>query len=675
MLVATAGHIDHGKTSLVRALTGVETDRLPEERARGISIDLGFAYWTVEGRTIGFVDVPGHERFVRNMLAGVSAIDFAMLVVAADDGVMPQSIEHVQILDLLGVARGVVVLTKVDRVGRERIDEVSAQVRALLASTVLANFPVFEVSTVERTGIEALSAALIEAQRTETSRRATGRNFRLAIDRAFSVPGTGTVVTGTVQDGPLDAGAHLCLSASGREVRARGLQTGGHEVSAIGPGERCALNLAGAEVADVKRGDWLLVPGMVAPTRRIEARLHLLPGESHGLKHNAAVHVHLGTADVLARVLIPGQAGLKPGETGMVTLLLEHPVCTFNGDRFIVRDQSARRTLGGGRVVDPQVSNDRRDQAHRARASAALESFEPAAALAGLLAIDGHEVDIVRFERSFNLEPAYARTLYEQANALVFGRSRPVALPAAAIEALREAIVAALGEFHRKQADAPGMAVRALKAEVAPGLSIETFLAVQKELVEQRRIESGGNLLKLPGHVAGTRTADRALWERLLPKLKERGVVPLTTRELADELRTGEATVKALLYRRRAEGEVWRITDERFLPREIVAQLAASAALLMNKSEGKGFTAAQYRDVVGCGRTLAIQILEFFDGIGVTRRSTDLRKMLPDYELIVGLAAPIIAERPPNNPAQPAPKQKTNPGPGSPQRPSRPTRS
>ena len=667
MLVATAGHIDHGKTSLVRALTGVETDRLPEEKARGISIDLGFAYWTVENRTIGFVDVPGHERFVRNMLAGVAAIDFALLVVAADDGVMPQSIEHVQILDLLGVDRGMVAITKCDRVDAARIAEVRSQIEALLAPTALAGVPMYEVSSVTGAGIAELGAALRAADAAQAENHERGRNFRLAIDRAFSVPGTGTVVTGTAQDGVLAVGAHLAFSSGGREVRVRGMQSGSKTVESITPGARCAINLVGVEVAEIKRGNWLLAPGMFAPSRRIEARLSILKGEAHPLKHNTQVHLHLGTADVLARVLIPGQTTIAPGEQGLVHLLLDQPLCTVNGDRFIVRDQSARRSLGGGRVLDPQASGGKRDDTARA-VSAAHEHFDARATLAALLAIEDYEIDTVRFERSFNLDAAWARSLYQELEAVIIGRTRAVLLPAARVTTIGEQIVATLQAFHREQPDDPGIGARELKTRVAPKLSNDCFVAIQRTLIEQRRIESGGNLLKMPGHVAGSRAADRALWERLLPMLRERGIQPLTARELAQELRAGEATVKALLYRRRAEGEVHRITEDRFLPRELVAQLAATAAFLTKQSEGKGFTAAEYRDAIGTGRTLAIQILEFFDGAGVTRRNGDLRRMQPDYELVVGAAAPIIAKEKPNNPAQPPKKQRPAPPPYRPKR-------
>lgn len=642
MLVATAGHIDHGKTSLIRALTGVETDRLPEERARGISIDLGFAYWRPDdAMTIGFVDVPGHERFVRNMLAGVGAVDFALLTVAADDGVMPQSVEHVQILDLLGMARGVVAITKCDRSSRDRIDEVRAQVQALLAPTTLADIPIFEVSAVTGAGVAELGEALHSAARTEVTRGTAGR-FRLAIDRAFSVPGTGTVVTGTVLDGALETGTRLMVSPRGLETRVRSLQSGGQPVTRIQAGERCAVNLAGIEVAEVHRGDWLLTADMFAPTSRLEVKIRVLHSKREALKHYTPVHLHLGTADIEARVLIPAQVAIPPGGETLVQLALEHPTCAVNGDRFVLRDQSARHLIGGGRVVDPFITGDRRNQAIRAPISAALQLADAAQSLAALLAIPGHEVNTQRFERCFNLEAATAQALYRTSGAVLLGGTHTLALPAARIANISEQIIETLKTFHREQPEAGGMTPRELKATLTEPISAEAFLVLQRDLIEKRLIVSVGSFMKLPGHAASFSAAHSELWQKMQPRLQARGAQPFTVRELASDFRTNEAMIKALLYRRRSNGEVFRITEERFLLRQQVAALAASAAVVAQAVGGKGFTAAQYRDTIGTGRTLAIQILEFFDSVGVTHRNGDLRKMRPDYQLVVGNAEPYV---------------------------------
>ncbi|GFE80545.1 selenocysteine-specific translation factor [Steroidobacter agaridevorans] len=646
MLVATAGHIDHGKTSLIRALTGVATDRLPEERARGISIDLGFAYWQPDaGPTIGFVDVPGHERYVRNMLAGASGIDFALLVVAADDGVMPQTVEHVQILDLLAVARGTVAITKCDRSSPERIVEVRQQVEALLSTTALASAPMFEVSATTGAGVLALGAALCEANRVEHKRLIHERNFRLAIDRAFSVSGAGTVVTGTVRDGALDVGARLLLSPHNLEVRVRGLQSAGQPRTQVHAGERCAINLTGVEVAQIHRGDWLIVPSMHAPTMRLEVRLKLL--DVRTLKHNAPVHFHHGTADISARVLLPKQASISPGTEAAIQLALDHPTCAVAGDRFVLRDHSGRLLMGGGTIVDPLAPTERRKQSDRAAVSAALQSIQPAEALAALLAVPGHEVDTVDFERRFNLTPAAARTIYKNADVVLLS---PLAVPARRVAAITENIVDSLETFHREHPDARGMSARELKASLTTPISTDAFLALQKELTENHVIATSGSVMKLPGHTVDFSAADDERWRKVQRLVQSRGALLFSPREVTAEAKISEPVVKAMLYRRRSSGDVWRIDDERFMLRDQVAALAARAAVLAREVGSRGFTAAQYRDATGIGRNQVIRILEFFDSIGVTRRDGDRRKVRPDYFLIVGTAPPY--RRPLDKPAR-----------------------
>ena len=313
MIIATAGHIDHGKTTLVKALTGVDTDRLPEEKARGISIDIGFAYWKTPDALIGFVDVPGHERFIRNMLAGVSGIDYVMLIVAADDGVMPQTVEHLNIVNLLNVAHGVAVITKCDRVAPERVAEVVAGVKTLLADTRLAGIPVMPASAISGDGIEALRNELSAAAKAHQAREHAGRHFRYTIDRVFTKAGSGTVVTGTVVTGSVAVGDHLTLSPGGIEARVRGMQKQGGAAQQAAAGERCAINLSGVDLAQVSRGDWLVAPAIHAPTNRIDVRLQVLAGEALPLKHWTPVHLHLGTADVTARVAIRRGAVIEIG--------------------------------------------------------------------------------------------------------------------------------------------------------------------------------------------------------------------------------------------------------------------------------------------------------------------------------------------------------------------------
>ena len=355
MIVATAGHVDHGKTALVRALTGVDTDRLPEEKKRGLTIDLGFAYRSLDdGHVLGFVDVPGHERFVRNMLAGVGSIDLALVVVAADDGVMPQTREHTAILDLLGVSECIAVVSKVDKVDAARADEVSGEIDAVLSATGMRGAEIHRVSAMSGAGVEALADALREHALNLAARAAGGR-FRLCVDRAFMLKGAGLVVTGTVHAGAASTGDRLVVTPSGYEARIRGIHAQDRPARTARAGERCALNLSGRDIESgaVARGDWIVDRALHAPTDRIDARLHVLPGETRALRHWTPVHVHLAASHSTARVAVLGAGSIAPGEFGRVQIVLDHPVHALAGDRIVIRDQSATRTMGGGIVIDP----------------------------------------------------------------------------------------------------------------------------------------------------------------------------------------------------------------------------------------------------------------------------------------------------------------------------------
>ena len=355
MIVATAGHVDHGKTALVRALTGVDTDRLPEEKQRGLTIDLGFAYHPLDGgQVLGFVDVPGHERFVRNMLAGVGSVDLALVVVAADDGVMPQTREHAAILDLLGVTGCIAVVSKVDKVDAARAAEVGAEIESLLSATGMGGAEVHRVSALSGAGMDALAAALRQRALGLAARAANGR-FRLCIDRVFTLKGAGLVVTGTVHAGTAHTGERLVVTPGGHEARIRGIHAQDRPAERARAGERCALNLSGRGLGPgtIARGDWVVDRAMHAPGDRIDVRLRVLPAETRALRHWTPVHVHLAASHSTARVAVLGAGGIAPGEDGRVQVVLDRPLHALAGDRIVIRDQSATRTMGGGTVIDP----------------------------------------------------------------------------------------------------------------------------------------------------------------------------------------------------------------------------------------------------------------------------------------------------------------------------------
>ncbi|HZW72948.1 MAG TPA: selenocysteine-specific translation elongation factor, partial [Caldimonas sp.] len=385
MIIGTAGHIDHGKTALVRALTGVDTDRLPEEKARGISIDLGYAYAPLsEGGVLGFVDVPGHEKFIHAMLAGATGIDFALLVVAADDGVMPQTREHLDILALLGIARGAIALTKIDTVDEARAAEVRDELQSLVAGTPLRDAKVHAVSTRTGTGIDALRTVL-EAEAGCFARHADDRHFRLAVDRSFTLPGIGTVVTGTVHAGEIRVGSDAVVAPSGHAVRVRSIHAQ-NRVSDRGiVGQRCALNLAGIARDAVGRGDWIVAAPIALSTARFDATLVILPGDNGALAGAAHVHIHLGAAHAVGRLVPLGDVTRNGSASRLVQVVLQHPIATWRGDRFIVRDASASRTIGGGTVIDPLAPGRYRKSPERLAILAALAEPSPGARIARLL--------------------------------------------------------------------------------------------------------------------------------------------------------------------------------------------------------------------------------------------------------------------------------------------------
>ena len=644
MIVATAGHIDHGKTLLVKTLTGVDTDRLPEEKARGISIDLGFAYWPLaDGGLIGFVDVPGHERFIHNMLAGVCGIDFALLAVAADDGVMPQTVEHLQILSLLGIRRGVVAITKTDRVDPARVAQVQTELRALLAASSLAGIALLPVSAVTGAGIEPLRQTLVAAAAGHAARYREGQHFRLAIDRAFIVAGSGTIVTGTVFNGEVRPGDRLVVSPRGVPVRVRGIQIRGNAAERAQAGDRCALNLSGIDVEDVARGDWVLHEAIHAPSQRMDVRFTLLETERTALAHWTPVHLHLATADVMARVAIRGSGAIAPGTSARVQLVIEAPIAALNGDRFILRDRSAGRTLGGGIVIDPLA------QARRRASPAWLDALEqgtPEAALADLLKVPGLAVDCARFETVFNLSAARAASMYQSSDAVILGRAQRVAIARAGASAIRDSMLARLGEFHRAQPQAPGIDIAALRKELAPWLTADAFSFLLRDLAEARKLEVHGSTVRLPGHDATSNSADEEMWRAVLPALLQGRFAAPTIAALARSLELNEANLRDFLHRKSKTGEVMRVAEDLFYPKATLATLAANAALVARSASKGLFSAAQYRDATGIGRTRAIKILEFFDTLGITQRIGDTRKMHKNFVPLLGAAKPAPAAAP-----------------------------
>jgi selenocysteine-specific elongation factor len=653
VIVATAGHIDHGKTRLVKALTGVDTDRLPEERARGISIDLGFAHAALGagGGRVSFIDVPGHERFIRNMLAGVCAIDAALLVVAADDGVMPQTLEHLHILDLLDVPRGAIVVTKTDLVPAERVAAVCGEVQAAIASTALAGAPAFPLSVASGEGLPALREWLLALATEEPPPSDDGRQFRLAVDRAFTIAGSGTVVTGTVHSGAVAVGDHLVVSPSGREVRVRGVQVQGVRAERALSAQRCALNLAGLAVEDIGRGDWVLHPAVHAPTTRIDVRLQVLAAEAAPLAHWTPVHLHLGTADVPARIAISAEGSMAPGAAGFAQLVLERPVPALHGDRFVIRDQSARRTVGGGVVLDPFAPKRQRRASLRTAELQVRQRPDPVHVLEGLLEITEGGVDLQQLWRNLNLVPERAAALLRETQAVVLGKDRPLGISRVAADLLGARVLSTLHAFHASHPQASGMEAAALRRAAAARLSAEAFQQFLRDLANRQAIVLSNDVVRMREHEATANAQDERLWSCVRQALLKAGVHAPLVAELAKALEVKEPVLRDFLHRKSRTGELMRVTTERFCLRETLAQLGATAVVVARSAEPGMFTAAQFRDAIGTGRGLAIHYLEFFDRLGITQRFGDQRRIGKDFATQLRPAEPLPATPPCKEPS------------------------
>lgn len=635
MIVATAGHIDHGKSTLIRALTGIDTDRLPEEKRRGISIDLGFAYLnTGDGSTIGFVDVPGHERFVRNMLVGVCAIDSIMLVVAADDGVMPQTVEHLNIVEMLGVSCGIAVITKTDRVQEPRPNEVQEQVRNLLKGTRLAAIDVVQVSATTGSGMKELRERLFSAARLHTRDSVERRGFRYAIDRSFTVEGNGTVVTGTVVDGMVTVADKVVVSPTGLEVRVRGLQQAGRKVKTVSGGERCAINLAGARVSDVGRDTMLVSAAGHVTTQRLDVEFRVLASHGESVRHWSPVHLHLGTRDLNARISMRHGVSVAPGEVAFAQLVLEAPVSAVNGDRFIVRDQSAQRTIGGGVVLDPFALKRTSKQAGREQQLAAMAACEPLTAMLGLAASTPSGLDLTHFALAFNLTGNQASALAGECGLALFGDAPCIALPRPAVEEARSKIVDALATHHIIAPQAMGLNVLQLHANAMPDLQKSAFNLILRSLIHAGSVRVINSMVLLASHVTTDDPTDQVRWQIVQPTLDEAGFHGLTVTELAEAKGLKDAVLRDLMHRKSLTGEVIAVTSERFYMRTTLIRFAHVVQRASRASADGLFTVAQVRDRAGIGRSLVIQILERLDRLGVTRRLGDRRSLRPDFESV-----------------------------------------
>lgn len=622
MIVGTAGHIDHGKTALVRALTGIDADRLPEEKRRGITIELGYAWLpTPDGGRIGFVDVPGHEKLVRTMVAGATGIDYGLLLVAADDGVMPQTVEHLTILSLLGVRRGAAVITKIDRAADELKREREAQVRALLAGAGLGDYPVLCVSALRGDGLDALRALLLrEAQQAEPA-NAAGAGFRMGLDRAFTLDGVGTVVAGSISAGSVRIGDALCLaSAPDQHYRVRSLHIHNRAAELAHAGQRCAVGLAGLERSDALRGQVLCDPAIARSTLRVDVWLQVAGTEAKPLRSGTLVHLHAATQECMATVAVLGQASIAPGEAGAAQLVLQQAANAWHGDCFILRDAAASRTVAGGTVLDPQAPARYRQTPQRLEWLQTQRGQDPTLLLQGALAHAPFGLNGALWLRSAGLhawpfEP-------ELLDDVVTADSREWLISRARLSESEDAVLRALQAFHAKFPEDVGPDPQRARRLAAPRMPEALWARLIERMTGSGALAKRNGFLHLAEHGIALRAAEKTVAERALPLLLDGRFDPPWVRDIADTARLPESQVRQVLARMAKAGDVYQVVKDLYYHPLVVQQLASIARGI---GQGQGaITAARFRDATGLGRKRAIQILEFFDRIAYLRRVGDV---------------------------------------------------
>jgi selenocysteine-specific elongation factor len=628
-VIGTAGHIDHGKTALVRALTGQDTDRLKEEKERGISIDLGFAYLDLPGRErVGVVDVPGHERFIRNMLAGAHGVDVALLVVAADDGIMPQTEEHLDILHLLGVARGLVAVTKTDLVDEARVQAVVDEMRVALDGTLLAAAPIVRVSSTTGAGLDSLRAA-IDAQLARPARAEPESYFRLPVDRVFSLRGQGLVVTGTALAGDVRVGDAVRVLPGGDEARVRSLEVHGEQHDRAAGGRRLAIGLAGLERVRLDRGVVVCHPAIRRGTRCFDAWVEIRPAAGRAIGSQTRVRLHLGTAEALGRLVLHDGHPLAPRGAGWARLVVREPVLALRGDRFVLRDETARRTIGGGEVTrafaDPRV----RRGPELAEHLAALRTGDDVAAAGAVLALDRtFATDLATVAEALNRTADAARLALAVAPAAVPIPDAATAeawTTAAKWQRLAAAACEAVAAEHRERPLARGLEMERLRGTLPWALPSRVFRWAVDRLVVEGRLGRTDSALHVPTHAVRLAPAAQALADRIERLLVEGGFTPPDVRGLEAAAGASRRDLLEVLRVLDGAGRVVRVSPDLYFARAAADE--ARARLERHCGAEGTITPAAFRDLIGASRKFAIALLEWLDRSGVTIRVGDLRRL------------------------------------------------
>jgi len=630
LVIGTAGHIDHGKTELVRALTGVDTDRLKEEKERGMTIDLGFAEFRVsEGIEAGVVDVPGHERFVRNMLAGSTGIDLVLLVIAANEGIMPQTREHLAICELLRVPRGLVVVNKIDLVEPDWLELVKSEIADFLKDTFLARSPIVPVSARTGAGITELKDEI--AREAEGIRpRGETSTFRLPVDRSFTIKGFGTVVTGTIFGGRVSPGEQVVILPAGVSARVKGIETHNRKAETAVTAQRAALNLSGVEKAEIRRGDVLVHPDTLAASRLLDVSLKILAGEGRGLKNWSEVRFHAGTAEVIGKVRLLGREKIAPGEEGFAQILLKEPVVTVARDRFVVRQASPMITIGGGEILDPMPGRK-----HRPRDPGVTDWLQ-------VLKDSGHSDLVLAHVRQAGLRgtearelvarvPLHRREIQDELKKLggegkVASSSRGRYFPVEGIRTLADAVWKKLEDFHRSNPLAPGMIREELKGYF-PEANPEALVEAVNLLKDAGKVGFDGETIRRSDQGPELSPELQGWRDRILKRLREAGPQPPEMAELIQEFKTDKGNLEKILRLLVRQGILVRVGEGLFYPAPTLKEIERK--LVDYLRPGVQVEVPKFKELFGITRKWAIPLLEYFDANRVTLRVGNARKLYP----------------------------------------------
>ena len=630
IILGTAGHIDHGKTSLIKAITGTDTDRLKEEKERGITIELGFASLDLpNGQHVGIVDVPGHEKFVKNMVAGATGIDIVVMVIAADEGVMPQTREHMEICTLLGIKHGFVALTKIDMVDEEWLELAMEDVRDFTAGTFLENTPIVPVSAVKEQGLQEFSRVL-ETICNQVPERSMSSLFRLPVDRVFTMKGFGTVITGSLISGRVQVGDTVMIYPSMVTSKVRGIQVHNQGVNMAEAGQRTAINFQGLEKAAINRGEMLALPGTLKPSFMVDLQLQYLASNKKPIKNRTRVRFHTGTSEILGNLVLLDREELPPGEKAAVQLRLDEPVCLVKDDRFVIRSYSPVRTIGGGQVLNPIPPKHKRFKADVVQGLQSIAERSKEELIAYYIDQTGHTgvafSDLVLMtnitEKSLEQQ---LQALLSRKTVLLVDRDSRIYMHTNSFQQLRQDLTGHLEKYHKTNPLKAGMPKEELKTKLPPNLSPKLFNLLMNQMLKDGEINVVEDTVHLASHTVALGADQEDIRDKILKTYRESGLQPPYFKELGKQLTADPARARDVLNLLVKEGRLVKVKEDLFFDADAVTRL--KQRLVEFLTVNGEISTPQFKEMTAASRKYVIPLIEFFDAQNFTIRIGDIRKL------------------------------------------------